>query len=204
MPILKPETLMFTTVRTMLACLILSPLAIGHADETSQYQGLEFLKPLDARVEDVSILSASLRVESAGLAQPSGFDAVYRVPGDSGKLMRVNGALFAVFDQSVYQSYPGGSYPDVPPSAVFHIGPPLEGFSGTKSGTKAPASTVAEESDHSRAGFGFVAPVSSRSHVGYADARSTMEELPQFVSDPVYRSRRLAELVDRRINGPRP
>ena len=104
MPIASCETLMFTTFLTMIGFLALAPLPLGHADQELRYQGLEGLQPLDARVEDVSILSASLRVESAGLAKPSGFDAVYRVPGDSGKLMRVNGALFAVFDQSDHRA----------------------------------------------------------------------------------------------------
>ena len=192
---------MFTTFLTMIACLVLAPLPLG---QELRYEGLEGLRPLDARVEDVSILSASLRVESAGLAKPSGFDAVYRVPGDSGKLMRVNGALFAVFDQSVYQSYQGRSYVDVPPSTVFHIGPPLDGFGGkARNDDTTPESSVAAESTHSRAGFGFVLPVSARSHVGYADARPVTEELPKFVTDRAYRTMRLAELVDRRINGPR-
>lgn len=195
---------MFATFMTMIACLALVPLPSGHADEELRYQGLEGLKPLDARVEDVSILSASLRVESAGLAKPSGFDAVYRVPGDSGKLMRVNGALFAVFDQSVYQSYQGRSYVDVPPSTVFHIGPPLEGFRASRDDDQTSASSVAAEATHSRAGFGLVPPVSTRSHVGYADARPITDELPKFVADRTYRTMRLAELVDRRINGPRP
>jgi len=204
LPIASCETLMFTTFLTMIGFLALAPLPLGHADQELRYQGLEGLQPLDARVEDVSILSASLRVESAGLAKPSGFDAVYRVPGDSGKLMRVNGALFAVFDQSVYQSYQGRSYVDVPPSTVFHIGPPLEGFGGkVRNDDTTPESSVAAESTHSRAGFGFVLPVSSRSHVGYADARPVTEELPKFVKDRAYRTMRLAELVDRRINGPR-
>ena len=194
---------MLSTTRILLACLILLPPAVGHAGDELQYQGLESLKPLDARVEDVSILSASLRVESAGLAKPSGFDAVYRVPGDSGKLMRVNGALFAVFDQSVYQSYQGRSYVDVPPSTVFHIGPPLEGFSGSKVLTEPAASTELTESKQSRAGFGYVAPVSARSHVGYSDSRPSSKDLPRLISDPEYRSRRLAELVERRINDPR-
>lgn len=198
------ETPMSRPARILLACLILLPLAAGHAGDELQYQGLESLQPLDARVEDVSILSASLRVESSGLAKPSGFDAVYRVPGDSGKLMRVNGALFAVFDQSVYQSYQGRSYVDVPPSTVFHIGPPLEGFAGSKVGSEPAASTELIESRQPRAGFGYVAPVSSRGHVGYADSRPSSEGLPQLISDPEYRARRLAELVNRRINDPRP
>ena len=117
---------MFRSIQILLACLVFTPLVRGQAvdDESLKYQGLESLRPLEAQVEDVSILSASLRVESPGLAQPSGFDAVYRVPGDSGKLMRVNGALFAVFDQSVYLSWNGLSFPEVPPSTTFYIGAP--------------------------------------------------------------------------------
>lgn len=188
----------------LLTCLLLAPVVRGYAvdDDPLQYQGLESLAPLDARVEDVSILSASLRVESAGLAMPSGFDAVYRVPGNSGKLMRVNGALFAVFDQSVYQSYQGRSYPEVPPSTVFHIGPPLEGFStsATESSSSVTADTVTLPH---RAGFGYVAPATTNTretHVGFSEPWPEAEPLPKFISDPKYRAARLAELVERRLN----
>ena len=195
----------------ILTCCLISTMVVRvHAvDETlPRYQGLEALTPLDARVEDVSILSASLRVESAGLAMPSGFDDVYRVPGDSGKLMRVNGALFAVFDQSVYQSYQGRSYPDVPPSTVFHIGPPFPDLS-KGSFVQVPEVEATVVSSTNRAGFGYVAPATNDSSTVTSTAWPRGHSLPRFVADDEYRARRLAELVERRLSpsrtaGPRP
>ena len=59
---------------------------------------------LDQMIEDVNPLSTSLRNVEFGLREPNSFDQVMRIGGPDGKLMRVQGALFALFDQSVYVS----------------------------------------------------------------------------------------------------
>lgn len=185
-----------TTTGIPTACLagLLLAAAPSPADEPLEPTGLQPLQPLDARVEDVSVLSASLRVESPGLAVPSGFDEVYRVPGEPGKLMRVNGALFAVFDRSVYGSWQGRAVAEVPPSTVFHIGPPLPEPGGLDR-----VAAVGGGSERG-AGYGVVPPAAPGSGrpTGLASAASR-PVLPRFVSDETYRARRLAELVNRRL-----
>ena len=181
--------------------LLVSPVAIGDGgvDDGSPEPGLQTvpLKPLDARVEDVGVLSTSLRVESSGLGVPSGFDAVYRVPGDADKLMRVNGALFAVFDQSVYQTGAAGTTAVVPPSTVFHIGVPpetvLAGVDSSRSGPSVPVESVRSD----RIGFGTVPPATpDRVSEGRVPSSKSSDPLPRFVTDVEYRARRLAEILE--------
>ena len=172
-----------------------------HADEPLGIDSItqETLQPLDARVEDMTALSMSLRVESPGLAVPSDFDEVYRVPGDPSKLMRVNGALYAVFDQSVYGNYKGHVYARVPPATVFHIGAPPN-TPGPNSPIEPAGSMRAEKTEFTRAGFGFVVPVEPSRHSAIqSDAERAEEPLPRFVADQDYRKKRLRELLERRI-----
>lgn len=75
---------------------------------------------VDAGREDVGPLATSLRADPVDQRLPTGFDRVYRVPGSEALLMRGNGALFAVFDESVYRR----SGAALPPGTVFHIGMP--------------------------------------------------------------------------------
>jgi len=155
------------------------------------------LQPLDARVEDVGVLSTSLRVESAGLARPSGFESVYRVPGGSDKLMRVDGALFAIFDQSVYLKGSAGVQVPVPPSTVFHIGAPPQRFE-TPDAPAPATSKPAGATTSGSIGYGVVPPALP----GRARPSSAAGEaggpgsLPRFLADPSYRSRRLAEILE--------
>lgn len=82
------------------------------------------LEAVDPGIEDVSALGTSLRVPAHDARLPTGFQRVYRVPGQDGMLMRGNGALFAVFPESVYRRSPRGATPIAPPGTVFHIGMP--------------------------------------------------------------------------------
>lgn len=75
---------------------------------------------VDAGREDVGPLATSLRADPVDQRLPTGFDRVYRVPGSESLLMRGNGALFAVFEESVYRR----SGAVLPPGTVFHIGMP--------------------------------------------------------------------------------
>ncbi len=82
------------------------------------------LQPLDQRVSDVGLLSNSLRIIQPGLEVPTSFDQVYRVPGSDNQLMRVQGALRAVYPQSQasYTQSPWGVTPVIPAGTVFYIG----------------------------------------------------------------------------------
>ena len=89
--------------------------------------GVGGLRPLDASVEDVGPLSHSLRRVDSGLRQPTSFENVYRLPGSS-LLARADGALYAVFPQSVYANTQQGQFPLIPAGTVFHIGTPYGSF----------------------------------------------------------------------------
>ncbi len=82
------------------------------------------LKPLDQRVEDISPLSRSLRSVERGLSAPTGFNQVYRFPGQEDLYMRVNGGIHAVFPQSAYSSGRNGPIPLIPAGTIFYIGQP--------------------------------------------------------------------------------
>ena len=78
------------------------------------------------QVGDRHSLSHSLRVMPVDLS-PHGFERVYAVPGRDDLLMRTNGALYAVFDQSTYARDPqkrGALRAVIPAATVFYIGRP--------------------------------------------------------------------------------
>ena len=80
---------------------------------------------VDPTVGDRHSLSESLRVMPVDLS-PHGFDRVYAVPGRDDLLMRTNGALYAVFSQSIYGRDPkkGTTRVLIPASTIFYIGKP--------------------------------------------------------------------------------
>ncbi len=78
------------------------------------------LQPLDQFFEDADPLASSLRLRFVDPRQPVGFQQLYQGPGDL--LMRVNGAVTALFPRSVYAVGPRGVLPLIPPGTVFHIG----------------------------------------------------------------------------------
>ena len=101
--------------------------AAGHPSEQPPVTGTAAAGPtrprldiVDAGREDVGPLATSLRADPVDQRLPTGFDRVYRVPGSESLLMRGNGALFAVFEESVYRR----SGAVLPPGTVFHIGMP--------------------------------------------------------------------------------
>lgn len=85
---------------------------------------IEHLQPIEERVGDVGPLSTSLREIYPGLAVPSGFQQVYRVPGRDDVLMRLDGGVVAVFPRSEYERTDSGVVPVVPAGTVFYIGLP--------------------------------------------------------------------------------
>lgn len=86
--------------------------------------GGETLEFVDAGIADVGPIARSFRLEAEDLRLPTGFQRVYRVPGSPDRLMRGNGALFAVFPTSVYRQSARGSVPVPPASVVYHFGVP--------------------------------------------------------------------------------
>ncbi|MSR28627.1 MAG: hypothetical protein EXS03_03505 [Phycisphaerales bacterium] len=89
------------------------------ADDPSSHQ------PVEPAVADRGPLAMPGRQMPYELALPQGFDRVYRVPGNTGKFYRASGALYAVFDESVYRlSKEGARTAEVPPGTVYYIGRP--------------------------------------------------------------------------------
>ena len=82
------------------------------------------LRPLDQRVEDTSPLSRSLRSVERGLSAPTGFQQIYRFPGEEELYMRVNGGIYALFPQSAYSPGANGPIPLIPAGTIFYIGQP--------------------------------------------------------------------------------
>ncbi len=105
---------------------VLSPMMVGAQEryDLRRDDRADFGPPVDQGIEDVGAgLARSGRVIDPGLRVPSGFQQVYRVPGRPGWLMRVDGAIYALFRESVYDE----RGPLIPPGTIFHIGGiPLE------------------------------------------------------------------------------
>jgi hypothetical protein len=84
------------------------------------------LQQVDQASADRHSLSQSLRVMPVDLS-PHNFERVYQVPGRDDLMMRTNGALYAVFEQSAYARDPkkkGAMKAVVPAATVFYIGRP--------------------------------------------------------------------------------
>ena len=198
-------------MRLILVPSLLLPLHLAHP---IQGQELVDFEPVEASVADVSVLATSLRIEDPGLAPGTGFKQVYQVPGSSTAHFRANGGLYAVFDQSVYLSWNGMSFPEIPPSTTFYIGTP--GFlmnqpgemrteptsikgAASPSGVRRDGRSTGEPGD--RPGYGYVPPtdsarslVENSSDQALASGDSFEPALPRFHTDPDYRSRRLLEI----------
>ena len=176
-------------------------------------EAVEF-DPVEASVADVSVLATSLRIEDPGLAPGTGFKQVYQVPGSTSAHFRANGGLFAVFDQSVYLSWNGFSFPEVPPSTTFYIGAPdflvnqpgmsvntTPGVAGavSPSSLRKDGRSFGEPGD--RPGYGYVPSTDSSQSLPAIDPTNkessgdlAEDVLPRFHTDPDYRRRRLMEI----------
>ena len=97
----------------------------GPRPAASQPSSSQVPQQVDPSTADRNSLSGSLRVMPVDLS-PHGFERVYSVPGRDDLLMRSNGALYAVFSQSVYSRDPrkGNLRVMIPASTVFYIGKP--------------------------------------------------------------------------------
>jgi hypothetical protein len=106
----------------------LAPAAIAQYEQPYGLP-IDRLTPVEQGVGDVGALSTSLRQVNLGLGVPSGFEQVYRAPGRSNMLMRIEGGLMAVFPESVYvPNADGGSLAAIPAGTTFYIGMPQPGL----------------------------------------------------------------------------
>jgi hypothetical protein len=92
-----------------------------------QFRGIEIAPPgpivlerIDQGVADADGLAVSLRDMQIDLQTPADFELLYEVPGRDDLMMRIDGALYAVFPHSRYS----GFYPEIPENTVFFIGAP--------------------------------------------------------------------------------
>jgi hypothetical protein len=92
------------------------------------------LERVEQGFEDVSPLARSLLRAAPEFRAPSGYDAVYRVPGSDGLLMRQNGAVRALFDRSEYRQTRFGAEAMVPAGTIYSIGEPSDELLATLSG----------------------------------------------------------------------
>ena len=108
--------------------------ALAAAQQAGAPEGFVFREsgvvPIDQAVEDYNPLSASLRQVDGGLGISGAFDRVFRLPGKNGRLMRVQGGLYAIFDESVYTEGEQGLSVEVPSNTMFWIGPPPDLLGG--------------------------------------------------------------------------
>lgn len=147
---------------------------------------------------DISPLSKSLRVPPTNLLQPAGFREVIAIDQLPGKRVRIDGALYAVFDESEYVDWKGESIAVLPSSTVFYIGSPMSLVPPAKPAPATKTETTNGKSSLPRAGFGVVAPVSSLTSTGRATVvagKHRVAKLPRFVADKAYRTKRLARLL---------
>ncbi len=96
------------------------------------------LQPVDQGIEDIGALNTTLRVQRADLRVASDFDRVYRAPGNDNSLMRIDGALHAVFAESEYLRTEKGSKPIIPAGTTWVIG-------GASPGCTDPANPVCNQ-----------------------------------------------------------
>ncbi len=112
---LLPMPVKFSTKLALIIALSCAAPVIGQDNQ---------LIPIEQTVEDVSRLSTSFRYIEPGLVQPAGFEQVFRYSGRTDLFVRVDGAIHAVFPQSIYEPVKRGVRPTVPPGTVFYIGDP--------------------------------------------------------------------------------
>lgn len=192
----------------MRGCLVIPTLLLCCA--TAHAQGMQPARPSEPApprtpgqpyeevqqgVEDVGPLGQSLETPMLDLRVPTGFERVYLTPDGSGNLMRINGAMHAVFPRSEYIATQWGAMPVVPPGTVFHLGAPRE--------WTIDANGVATDRTTAPAGASSLR-VSNRidARVGGAEAppaerRAVVRSAPPTVmTDEAYRQARMASILE--------
>ncbi|MFG0274225.1 MAG: hypothetical protein ACF8QF_04125 [Phycisphaerales bacterium] len=144
-------------------------------------------------VEDIGPLGESLESPMLDLRVPTGFERVYLVPDGSGNLMRINGAMHAVFPRSQYVATPFGAMPVVPPGTVFHLGAPREwaidanGVATDRTGAGASSLRVSNRLD---------ARLGSATADGQPVRESVSRTAATVMSDESYRRERMASILE--------
>jgi len=110
------------------ACILAALAAMNPPAEGGRSASAGPLRPkleiVEQGVADRGGIETSTRVLPVDLRLPTGFGVVYRSPEADGRLMRGNGALFAVFPRSLYRRTGSGAIPLVPSGVVYSIGMP--------------------------------------------------------------------------------
>lgn len=196
----------------------LSVLLLSAGAGRAQSQSSPQLIPADQRVEDHNPLARSLRVVEDGLAAPAGFRQLYRLRGIENRFVRGQGALFAVFPESVYAPTRQGEVALVPAGTVFYIGLPdaerIRDDAGISDGRAMrdpedlPPLLIGRQhdwrSDASRDRADIVSEADSfLFRTTGRRASSSDEGEPGIVSSETYRARRVRELLRRAANAER-
>jgi hypothetical protein len=163
------------------------------------------LDPIEQSIEDVSVLSMSLREIEPGLRQPNDFARVFRVPGRDGLFMRQQGGLYAVFPESVYKADKKGKLRAVVPSdTMFYIGrPTLLDAEPTPDDAPAPGLRLGridlriDQHCESTAQIAVPPGGYEKSSTGLSLKPGTSLTLPAIVADQEYRQRRVHGLMRR-------
>ncbi|MFI4897807.1 MAG: hypothetical protein ACIARR_08275 [Phycisphaerales bacterium JB059] len=175
--------------RVVMSAVVCGAIASGAAAQADAWSELE---AVDQGVADVSPLSESLRLELLDMRVSDGFTRVYRLEGINGwqdQYVRRDGAITAVFPQSVYLPAEYGGGIAIPAGTVFLIGAPPDWMRerydfGASSSNAAPTGGFAVAPVDGRLAIDFVdtsAPV-----VSYATPR-TRSEPARVVSAPAER-----------------
>jgi hypothetical protein len=186
---------------------LVAALALLAADPAGAAGDLPPLEPVEAGVEDVDPISASLRDLRIDIREPAAFDRPYRVPGRADLFMRISGALHAIFPRSIYASNDGNTVAMIPAGTVFHIGMPDEALlppapfempavpPGPRAGAaRVELRDVADGGDSTVGAIGATGPGPARSTLGAAVATGSAG--PRTVAtDAALRSQRAGALV---------
>lgn len=156
------------------------------------------LQALEPGMQDLDPLRTSLRLQPVDLRQPMDFDKVYRLPGSGAtdRLVRMSGAVSAVFPRSDYVGSENGLLALIPAGTVFHLG----GVPGTE-----PASAPRQVAP------GSAAALFDGRDVRFAPVEMTLRVDGRDVSEPqvivnkdfVSQSRSVAIMSDERYRGAR-
>jgi len=176
----------------------------------SQWQ--ETRRPLDAGVADQSSLSRSLRRPNLGL-QEGAFEQLLAVPDGSGRLMRRQGGLTAVYAPGMSGGANAGSG-EIPAGTIFQLGrtpggargvlgggrvlearPPRTGAASGDAAAVAPRPRVPGAQAGFGAGFGGSYEALPSERRDLAAGVDEVEPMPRLLADPAYRAVRVRALL---------
>jgi len=145
---------------------------------------------VDQSIADLTPLSASLREVAPGLQDTNDFT---RLTTDGDQLLRRQGALVAVFPQSVYApTQQGALIPLIPPGTVYYVGDPFTLPAAPATGGRMDTRVDTRVDDRHAA-----TPSHSRSSVPPLPVTVPPPDAPydRIVADPAYRAERLRALM---------